>query len=85
MSHYQVEKQWTTPEVAAYIVDNSIATVSKYSLVGDISNVFAGTYWFKEAPVIHEVQGGKFEIVQEWVNYKSGELSFLLYPYFGRV
>ena len=85
LSHYQVEKQWTTPEVAAYIVDNSIATVSKYSLVGDISNVFAGTYWFKEAPVIHEVQGGKFEIVQEWVNYKSGELSFLLYPYFGRV
>lgn len=90
LSHFQVESQWTTPEVVAYITDNSIASVSKFALIGDIANTFWGSssadksYWFKEAPVIHEVQGGKFEVVQEWVNYKYGELSSLLYPYYGR-
>jgi len=84
VAHEQVEKQWTNAELYAYVVDNAQASVTKYALLGEIGNVFAGTYWLKEAPVINEVRGGRFEIVQEWVNMKRLELDSLLFNYYGR-
>ena len=88
LAHKYVERQWTNSEMHSYIDDNKLDGVTKAGLLTELSSSdapFLGTYWFKEAPVIHEVQGGKFEIVQEWVNYKAGEKSSLLYPYFGRL
>ena len=84
VAHGNVEKQWTNGELYAHIVDNAEPSVTKYALLGEVYTVFAGTYWLKEAPVINEVRGGRFEIVQEWVNMKRLELDSLLFNYFGR-
>ena len=80
LSHYRTGYQWTTNRLVDLILAQK-TDVSKYAICGDLLNTFQGSYWLKEAPSINELSGGKFEIVQEFTNYLSGELSFLLYPY----
>jgi len=80
LSHYRTGYQWTTNRLVDLILTQK-TDVTKYAICGDLLATFQGTYWLKEAPSINELNGGKFEIVQEFTNYISGELSYLLYPY----
>lgn len=80
LSHYRTGYQWTTNRLVDLILTQK-TDVTKYAICGDLLAAFQGTYWLKEAPSINELNGGKFEIVQEFTNYISGELSYLLYPY----
>lgn len=80
LSHYRTGYQWTTNRLVDLILRQK-TDVTKYAICGDLLATFQGTYWLKEAPSINELNGGKFEIVQEFTNYISGELSYLLYPY----
>lgn len=80
LSHYRTGYQWTTNRLVDLILTQK-TDVTKYAICGDLLATFQGTYWLKEAPNINELNGGKFEIVQEFTNYISGELSYLLYPY----
>ena len=80
LSHYRTGYQWTTNRLVDLILTQK-TDVAKYAICGDLLATFQGTYWLKEAPSINELNGGKFEIVQEFTNYISGELSYLLYPY----
>jgi len=81
VSHYKEGFQWTTNRLVDLILAQK-TDVTKYAICGDLLNTFQGTYWLKEPPTINELSGGKFEIVQHFINYKSGELPYLLNPYF---
>ena len=81
VNHIYTGYQWTTNRVVDLILSQQ-TSVTKYAICGDLLGYFAGTYWRKEAPIINELQGGKFEVVQEFTNFSSGELNFLIYPIF---
>ena len=67
LSHYRTGYQWTTNRLVDLILTQK-TDVTKYAICGDLLATFQGTYWLKEAPSINELNGGKFEIVQEFTN-----------------
>jgi len=81
VNHIYTGYQWTTNRVVDLILSQKVS-VTKYAICGDLLTQFSGTYWRKEAPVINELTGGKFEIVQEFTNFNDGELNYLLHPIF---
>ena len=81
VSHFYEGYQWTTNRLVDLILQQK-TDATKYAICGDLLSTFAGTYWLKEAPIINELSGGKFEIVQEYTNYAAGEKSYLLFPYY---
>lgn len=82
VSHWRTGYQWTTNRLVDLILAQK-SSVTKYAICGDLLNTFAGTYWLKEAPVINELAGGKFEVVSEFTNYKNREMPSILYPFYG--
>ncbi len=80
-SHANTREMWSNDRVVALIAAGA-SGITQSSLIGDISNTFAGSYWLKLAPTIDELTGGRYQIVTEFVNHEEDEFSTFITPKF---
>jgi len=81
VNHVGTETQWSTAQLVDLILSGP-PTVTQSSIIGDMIGVFPADKWLKDAPNITEINNGKFEISNEWVNQKADELPTEIYPDF---
>lgn len=67
-----VNYMWTNERLIG-LVNSSGSAITQRALIGDLSNSFDGSYWFKTRPEINEMTNNRFEIITEWINYESQE------------
>lgn len=78
-SHANTREMWSNDRMVA-LIGSSSASITQSSLIGNISNTFAGTYWLKLAPTIDQLTGGRYQIVTEFINHAEDEFSTFIHP-----
>lgn len=75
-SHVRTREMWSNDRMVSLIASGA----TQSALIGDIASTFSGTYWYKLAPTIDELNNGRYQIVTEFVNFDGDEFNEVLRP-----